>query len=144
MTQLEYVLTGIKQVSSDRHLSITRFCRACSTSRREIIRNAMLWAAACTGFFGFLREREFTVPSEAQYDPKVHLSLTDISVDSHSAPSMFGIQVKQTLFEYTQECTFTWERPIIISAQYWQNRSSEPGPLFMWQLGKPLTTSRRP
>lgn len=56
----------------------------------------MLWAAACTGFFGFLRAGEFTVPSESQYDPEVHLNLADISVDSHSAPFMFSVLVKQS------------------------------------------------
>ena len=43
----------------------------------------MLWAAACTGFFGFLRAGEFTVPSKQAYEPEVHLNLADLAIDSH-------------------------------------------------------------
>ena len=56
----------------------------------------MLWAAACTGFFGFLRAGEFTVPSVGDYDPEVHLSIGDIALDSHSDPSLIRIRIKQS------------------------------------------------
>ena len=39
----------------------------------------MLWAAACTGFFEFLRVGEVTVLS---IDPQLHLSLVDIAIDT--------------------------------------------------------------
>jgi hypothetical protein len=55
----------------------------------------MLWAAACTGFFGFLRAGEFTVPSSQAYDPDVHLSLGDLAIDSREAPSLIRLTIKQ-------------------------------------------------
>lgn len=56
----------------------------------------MLWAAACTGFFGFLRAGEFTVPSTKGYDPDVHLNLQDLAVDSHSNPTMIRLRIKES------------------------------------------------
>ena len=50
----------------------------------------MLWTAACMGFFGFLRAGEFTVPTAQSYDPEVHLSLCDMALGSHSAPSLIA------------------------------------------------------
>jgi len=54
-----------------------------------------LWAAACTGFFGFLRAGEFTSPTST-YDPAVHLSLSDIAVDSHSHPTLVRLRIEQS------------------------------------------------
>lgn len=56
----------------------------------------MLWAAASTGFFGFLRAGEFTVPSGQAYDPEVHLNLADLAIDSHKNPSLIRLLIKQS------------------------------------------------
>ena len=58
--------------------------------------SVMIWAACCIGFFGFLRSGEFTVPSLEEYDPSVHLSLSDIALDSHTHPSILRIRLKQS------------------------------------------------
>ena len=57
---------------------------------------SMLWAAACTGFFGFLRAGEFTVPSSESYDPEVHLNLADLAFDIHTEPTVVRISIKQS------------------------------------------------
>ena len=54
--------------------------------------NIMLWAAACTGFSGFLQAGEFTVLSVQSYDPEVHLSFSDLAMECHTAPSLFHIR----------------------------------------------------
>ena len=48
----------------------------------------LLWPACCMAFFGFLRCGEFTVPSQTDYDPDTHLSLTDIALDDKAEPSV--------------------------------------------------------
>ncbi len=54
----------------------------------------MLWAAACTCFFGFMRSGEMTLPSESAFDPSSHLCVNDISVDDHTAPSIVKLRLK--------------------------------------------------
>ena len=58
--------------------------------------SCMIWAACCLGFFGFLRAGEFTVPSAAEFNPEVHLSLADVVLDSHSSPSLMRVCIKQS------------------------------------------------
>ena len=46
------------------------------------------------GIFGFLHCSEFTLLSTKAYDPDVHLSYSDIAVDSTSNPSMMQVHIK--------------------------------------------------
>ena len=106
MPLLEYVLAGIKRSQAKAYtppkprLPITPDILA--RLREQWVHNPppqdgyMLWAAACTGFFGFLRAGEFTVPSPGSYDKQVHLNLDDLAIDSHSTPSMVRIHIKQS------------------------------------------------
>ena len=55
----------------------------------------MLWAACCTGFFGFLRSGEFTCPSAEAYSDGM-LSPADVRVDSHSNPSIVSLHLRQS------------------------------------------------
>ena len=98
MPQLEYVLKGIKRVQArqaeppNQRLTITgdimRSLHAVWISEHPDPDNVMLWAAACVGFFGFLRAGEFTSPSANAFDPEVHLGLSDIALDSHTSQSL--------------------------------------------------------
>ena len=54
----------------------------------------MLWAAACTGFFGFLQAAEFTTPSLANYDAGAHLSVADVALDLMENPSVVWLSIK--------------------------------------------------
>ena len=44
--------------------------------------STMIWAACCTGFFGFLRCGEFMLPDATTFDNTTHLAVSNISVDS--------------------------------------------------------------
>ena len=57
--------------------------------------HVMIWATCC---MAFLRSSEHTVPSQDGYnpDPSVHLSLSDVAVDSRSSPSMIRVRIKQS------------------------------------------------
>ena len=106
MPRLEYILTGIKQVQARAgtppkpRLPITpallEGLRGVWLKPSAPPDHIMLWAAACTGFFGFLRAGEFTVPTAQGYDPEVHLSLTDVAIDSHTTPSVVHLRIKQS------------------------------------------------
>ena len=57
---------------------------------------AMIWAACCAGFVGFLRTAEFTVPSSSKFDPSVHLAVQDVAIDSYTSPSLLQIRIKMS------------------------------------------------
>lgn len=106
----------------------------------------MLWAAACVGFFGFLRAGEFTVPSIRAYDPSTHLNLSDKALDSHTSPSIVRLSIKQSKtdpFRLGVEIflgqTGTEICPVGALVRYIGVRPSNPGPLFMLSTGVPLT-----
>ena len=109
---------------------------------------AMLWASACIGFFGFLRAGEFTVPSPSAYDPEVHLNLADIAIDSHTTPSLVCLRIKQSKTDPFREgveifvgTTGSDICPVSALIQYLAIRSPDPGPLFIFKDGTPLTRS---
>ena len=51
----------------------------------------MLWAARCLGFFGFLRDGEFTVNSAFQ--PSIHMTVADLQADSLVNPTCFKVHI---------------------------------------------------
>lgn len=72
--------------------------------------NIMLWAAALTCFYGFLRSGEITIPSASSFDASAHLCLSDISVDNAQQPSIIRLHLKasKTDLHSDKELTCTW------------------------------------
>jgi hypothetical protein len=106
----------------------------------------MLWAVACTCFFGFLRSGEATVPTLTGYDPGVHLSITDVAIDSREAPSMVSLRIKASKTDpFRAGVTIHLGRtdrdlcPVAALLSYIEVRGLQPGPLFIWRNGRPLT-----
>ena len=58
--------------------------------------DAILWAACCLGFFGFLHCAEFTI--NGRFNTQVHLSIGDIAVDHsiHSTCILVFIKASKT------------------------------------------------
>ena len=105
MAHLEYIMRGIRRDGSlkpnprkeRQPITPTLLSKLCSmgeTNRFEECQ--MLWAASCLAFFAFLRVGEFTASGVSRFDDKVHLSISDISVDHLDAPSMVLINLKQS------------------------------------------------
>ena len=158
MPRFEYVLTGIKRVEARTRapqkprlpITVEIMARLKDAWRgaHEHPDTIMLWAAACTGFFGFLRAGEFTTPSRSTYDPEAHLSLGDVALDSHSAPSVVRLRIKQSKTDpfrqgmdvyvgATNACSGIC--PVEALLAYIAIREANPGPLFIFQSGASLT-----
>ena len=97
-------------------------------------------------FWGFLRAGEFTIPSSNAYDPEVHLSLADVALDSHTAPSMVRLRIKQSKTDPFRVgvdvflgATHTEICPVRALIQFLAVRSPDPSPLFLTHTGTPLT-----
>ena len=63
-------------------MGITAQIKSVFTKHSKIYESTMIWGAYCTASFGFLCVSEFTVPSPYKYDPDVHLSLSDVTLDN--------------------------------------------------------------
>ena len=105
MIVLTYVLQGIKHSQAQLGTNRARTRLPITTELMRVLKRAweiqgasfnsvMLWAAACTCFFSFLRSGEATVLTLSGYDREVHLSLSDVAVDSHDFPQMILIRIK--------------------------------------------------
>ena len=108
----------------------------------------MLWAAACTGFFDFLRTGEFTVSSTRDYDSGVHLNWSDLAIDDHRSPSLIRLHIKQSKTDPFRQGveiflgkTNSAVCPVQAMVQYIGVRRPGPGPLFILESGAPLTRS---
>ncbi len=156
MPLLEYVLSGIKREHSKVGappkprlpvtLDILEHLRGTWLHPPIKPDSVMLWAATCTGFFGFLRAGEFTVPSAQGYDPQVHLNLADLALDSHKQPSLIRLRIKQSKTDPLRQgadiflgATAANICPVKALIHYIAVRSPTPGPLFVFQSGTPLT-----
>ncbi len=153
---LEYVLKGIKKAQAKQapaqrpRLPITpailRLLSSHWSATENTFNQKMLWAAACMGFFGFLRAGEFTVPSGASFDPADCLTFADVAVNSHTAPSLVRVHLKQSKTDpFRQGVDVFLGRtgrdlcPVSAILSFMVARGSTPGPLFVFQSGAPLT-----
>ena len=108
MNRLQYTLRGIKRCEAEsgdksrERLPITpgilKRIRDVWSAAGPDPDTSMLWVACCLGFFGFLGAGEMTVPSEAGFDPSVHLLIRreDIAVDDARAPTVLRVRLKQS------------------------------------------------
>jgi hypothetical protein len=57
----------------------------------------LLWAAMTLGFFGLLRAAEFTTPSQASFNPDLHLTMNDVSLRTHQDGTKFmSVRIKMS------------------------------------------------
>ena len=105
----------------------------------------MLWVASLPAFFAFLRCSEFTIPALHSYEASKHLSLGDISIDSHDNPTIMAVRIKSSKTDqFCKGVSLYLGRgqgqlcPIAAILQYLAIRPNNPGPMFIFQNDKPL------
>ena len=87
-----------------------------------------------------------TVPDSTSYDPKVHLSIPDITFD-HSSAMFVNIKASKT-DPFRKGVTLSLGRtyrllcPMAAMAAYLQVRGTVLGPLFHSKSGEPLTRKK--
>ncbi len=154
MPRLEYVLKGIKRSQADHSkprlpITVDLLRKMFKVWKDTNDPDAAMLPAACSlGVFGFLKAAEFTTPSSAEYDPGCHLSLADIALDSHSAPTTIRVAIKQSKTDpYRRGVhifigqSFTDICPVQRMVTYLATRGPSQGPLFMHKDGQPLSRS---
>ena len=90
----------------------------------------ILWATCTTAFFSFFRLGEITVPSQSSLDPKNHMCLADMAIDSRESPSLIRLQLKVSIYL------------VLALTSYLAIRGETPGPLFRFSDSSPLTKDR--
>lgn len=106
----------------------------------------MLWAALCTGFFGFLRLGEMTSPTQSRFNPSTTLCFEDLSVDDQANPQMVMLLIKQSKTDQLRTgFTVSLARsdgplcPVAALLAYIAVRGDRAGPLFIHKDGRFLT-----
>ena len=84
-------------------IQIMRSIKAVLARDPKDYQTIMMWAACCVAFFGCLCCSEFTVPNQTSYDHTIHLSYSDVVVDSKMSPSMVFLHIKQSKTDTTRE-----------------------------------------
>ena len=101
----------------------------------------LAWAQSC---LTFLHTGELTV--NGPYDPSVHLSFPVLAVDIPQLPKFIWIFLKQSM-------TYPFRKvialfvvasgsdicPVMVLLDYLSSRGNEPGPLFLFHTGRPLS-----
>lgn len=151
--RLDLVLKGVRRDLAKQartRLPITplilRAIRTALEATPLTLDDIMLWAACCLGFFGFLRSGEFTIPNQQAFDPTVHLTTSDITIDSHTDPSLVRVHLKTSKTDQFKQGmdVFLGKTnndlcPVAALLNYLAARPPIPGPLFIRSDGKPLT-----
>ena len=111
--------------------------------------SVMVWAAACTCFFGFMRAGELKVPSETAFDPAVHLCLADVSIDCIANPQVLRLRLKASKIDPFRKGVYVVVGranpeacPITALLAYIVLRGNNPGCLFHFKDGRLLTKQR--
>ena len=159
MPRLRQVLKGIKvqAAKSGKSIhprlpitpSILRKLRATWLSGNLSYDNLMPWAASVTTFFTFCQSGETTVENENQYDPKVHLSYSDIAVDNSASPNVISLNIKQSKTDQLRKGvkvvlgrTNDDLCPVTALLLYLSHQGNSPGPLFCWHNKTPLSKAK--
>ena len=160
MPKLEGVLKGIKVqqarkngTTTHKRLPITRTILQKMFDflqpQLQEFDSVMLWAAASTCFFGFMRAGELSIPSAEAFDPTTHLCFGDLSIDDIYNLTVMKLRLKASKTDPFRQGveiivgrTYNSLCPITAVLAYVAMRGNNPGILFHFQDGYPLTKYR--
>ncbi len=156
MPRLEYVIRGVKKSAAKKSSPrfpitppILRKLKAVWENYSDHRNALMLWAASCICFFGYLRVGEVVVPSDRDYDRKVHLSQGDVRVNDTANPQYLEITLKASKTNpFRKGVSVVVGRndsdvcPVAAGVAYMVARGSLSGPFFTFSDGKFLTRDR--
>ena len=159
--QLGYVVRGFKKKTAGPRSkprlpitpSILRKLRSVWEKSEDAFNGRMVWAASGMCFFGFLRSGEVVVPDVSSFDPSVHLSEGDVSVDSRDRPSVLEVRIKASKTDVFRKgvtvvlgATRDELCPVAAVLGYMAEprpaQGSYPGPFFVFSNGSPLTREK--
>lgn len=150
--RLDLVLKGIHRIKPSQKQARLPVTPSILAKIKEVLdrspgfESTMLWAACCTGFFGFLRCGEFLLPDSTPFDGSAHMAVADVAVDSHQNPTIVAIRIKQSKTDQYKEGTTIYLGktsteicPVTAILHYLTVRPDGQGPLFVMSDLKPVT-----
>lgn len=103
----------------------------------------VMWAIACTAFFGFFRLGELLPESAATFNSATHLAWGDVAVDDRTAPRMVQIHLKRSKCDQfgagsdiVVGVTGKTLCPVTAIVSYIEARGTNPGPFFLDSSGQ--------
>ena len=157
MPQLEYVVKGLRKKTAGAaqrtRLPITPLIMQQLKEVWGRMPNghdaAMLWAASCLCFFGFLRMGEAVVPADNEYDAQVHLNFGDARVNSTASPEWMEVLIKASKTDPFRKGVTIYLGvtggelcPVAAMLGYMVRRGERAGPMFLFADGSYLTRER--
>ena len=129
-------------------ISLMRRIKAYLAQSPLSFNNRMIWAACCTGFFGFLRCAEFLVPDNASFDPSRHPTVGDVQLVQSTSLLLCRVMIKQSKTDQygqgSQVVLGSTDQdicPVSAMIDYLTERGNQDGPLFITQERQPLRRS---
>ena len=158
MPRLRQVLRGV-QIEHSRQGKVPHSCLPITPAilkklrriwikdhERTPFNNAILWAACLMAFFSFCRSGEVTVEREDRFDSSIHLSYSDLAIDNPLDPSAISILIKKSKTDQGRKGAKVYLGktgdalcPIAAMEAYLSVRGNNPGALFHWESGVPLS-----
>ena len=109
----------------------------------------LLWAVACSAFFGFFRLGELLPEKATPGNPATSLTWGDVTIDDAAAPTMVKVHLKKAKCDQFGKGadiimgrTYKDLCPVVAVVSFMVYRSSKPGPFFTNEESKVLTKAK--
>ncbi len=110
------------------------------TPQQREINTIMLWATCTTTFLGFFRMGELAIPNDSAFDPAVHLSPSDVAIDSRVHPTLIRLHLHRSKTDQERKgCDVLLAKtgddlcPVSAVSAYLALWGRSPGPLSRFQ-----------